>query len=159
LDGVGRQSEGLAQGYVHARRVFAAMKGIADTGFLVAFLNARDEHHDWAVELADRVTTPLITCEAVLTEAAYLLGNAALVLEVLSSGLLTLDFDLDANREHLVDLAGRFSDQAPDLCDLCVVRMSELHSEYPVLTTDRKDFSVYRRNRKQIIPTIFPPER
>ena len=135
------------------------MKGIADTGFLVTFLNARDEHHEWAVELADRVTTPLITCEAVLTEAAYLLGNATLVLEVLSSGLLTLDFDLDANREHLVELAGRFSDQAPDLCDLCVVRMSELHSEYPVLTTDRKDFSVYRRNRKQIIPTIFPPER
>ena len=135
------------------------MKGIAVSGFLVAFLNARDEHHAWAVELADRVTTPLITCEAVLTEAAYLLGSATLVLEVLSSGLLTLEFDLDANREHLVDLAERFSDQTPDLCDLCVVRMSELHSEYSVLTTDRKDFSVYRRNRKQIIPTIFPPQR
>lgn len=135
------------------------MNGIADTGFLVAFLNARDQHHSWAVELADRVTTPLITCEAVLTEAAYLLGDAKLVLEVLSSGLLTLEFNLEANREHLAVLADRFSDQTPDLCDLCVVRMSELHRDHSVLTTDRRDFSVYRRHRKQIIPTIYPPER
>jgi predicted nucleic acid-binding protein len=134
------------------------MKGIADTGFVVAFLNARDTHHAWALELAEQVTTPLITCEAVLTEAAYLLNQPALVLETLSSGLLALDFDLNANREQLVVLAERFSDQSPDLCDLCVVRMSELHPEHSVLTTDRKDFSVYRRNRNQVIRTIFPIE-
>ena len=135
------------------------MKGIADTGFVVAFLNARDTHHAWALELAEQVTTPLITCEAVLTEAAYLLNQPALVLETLSSGLLALDFDLNANREQLVVLAERFSDQSPDLCDLCVVRMSELHPEHSVLTTDRKDFSVYRRNRNQVIRTIFPIEQ
>lgn len=134
------------------------MKGIADMGFVVAFLNARDTHHAWALELAEQVTTPLITCEAVLTEAAYLLNQPALVLETLSSGLLALDFDLNANREQLVVLAERFSDQSPDLCDLCVVRMSELHPEHSVLTTDRKDFSVYRRNRNQVIRTIFPIE-
>jgi len=135
------------------------MNGIADTGFLVAFLNARDEHHAWAVELADRVTTPLITCEAVLTEAAYLLGSATLVLEVLSSGLLILEFEPAPNQDQLMALADRFSDQNPDLCDFCVVRMSELHPDHSVLTTDRNDFSVYRRNRKQVIPTIYPPER
>lgn len=134
------------------------MKGIADTGFVVAFLNARDTHHAWALDLAEQVTTPLITCEAVLTEAAYLLNQPALVLETLSSGLLALDFDLNANGEQLVVLAERFSDQSPDLCDLCVVRMSELHPEHSVLTTDRKDFSVYRRNRNQVIRTIFPIE-
>jgi predicted nucleic acid-binding protein len=134
------------------------MKGIADTGFVVAFLNARDTHHAWALDLAEQVTTPLITCEAVLTEAAYLLNQPALVLETLSSGLLALDFDLNANGEQLVVLAERFSDQSPDLCDLCVVRMSELHPEHSVLTTDRKDFSVYRRNRNQVIRTIFPVE-
>ena len=135
------------------------MKGIADTGFVVAFLNARDTHHAWALDLAEQVTTPLITCEAVLTEAAYLLNQPALVLETLSSGLLALDFDLNANGEQLVVLAERFSDQSPDLCDLCVVRMSELHPEHSVLTTDRKDFSVYRRNRNQVIRTIFPIEQ
>ena len=41
------------------------MKGIADTGFLVAFVNRADEHHDWAVSIAEQVTEPLIACGAV----------------------------------------------------------------------------------------------
>ena len=38
--------------------------------FLVAFANRADIHHAWAVELAERVSEPLLTCEAVLAEAA-----------------------------------------------------------------------------------------
>jgi predicted nucleic acid-binding protein len=37
------------------------MKGIADTGFLVAFANRGDSHHDWAVEVARNVTEPLLS--------------------------------------------------------------------------------------------------
>ncbi len=135
------------------------MTAIADTGFLVAFLNARDEHHAWAVGLAGQVAEPLLTCEAVLTEAAYLLGDPALVTEVLGSGLLEVEFNLAANHAHLTELAARFADQMPDLCDLCVVRMSELFPEHPVITTDRRDFAVYRRNKRDVIPVILPPER
>jgi hypothetical protein len=36
------------------------VKGIADTGFLVAFVNRTDEHHDWAVSIAEQVTEPLL---------------------------------------------------------------------------------------------------
>src|ERR1035438_8737879 len=32
------------------------VKGIADTGFLVAFVNRTDEHHDWAVSIAEQLT-------------------------------------------------------------------------------------------------------
>lgn len=135
------------------------MNAIADTGFLVAFLNAQDEFHEWAVALASQVTEPLLTCEAVLIEAAYLLKNPRLVLESLASGLLKVEFNLAANRAHLEELATRFSGQAPDLCDLCVVRMSELFPDHPVITTDRKDFAVYRRNKRDVIPTILPPEK
>ncbi|MGA2740585.1 MAG: PIN domain nuclease [Bryobacteraceae bacterium] len=42
------------------------MKAIADTGFLVAFGNRKDYHHEWAVGIAEGVTEPLVTCEAVL---------------------------------------------------------------------------------------------
>ncbi len=135
------------------------MNAIADTGFLVAFLNSRDEHHGWAVGLARQVAEPLLTCEAVLTEAAYLLDNPPLVMEALASGLVEVEFNLAANRAHLEDLAGRFADQRPDLCDLCVVRMSELFPAHHVITTDRRDFAVYRRNKRDTIPTIFPPEK
>ncbi|MBL9136982.1 MAG: PIN domain-containing protein [Verrucomicrobiales bacterium] len=135
------------------------MTAIADTGFIVAFLNARDEHHAWAAGLAEQVTVPLVTCEAVLTEAAYLLNDVRLVMELLASGLVEVKFNLTANRVHLAELADRFGDQHPDLCDLCVVRMSELFPDHAVLTTDRKDFAVYRRNKRDRIPAIFPPEK
>ena len=135
------------------------MTAIADTGFLVAFLNYRDEHHAWAVGLAEQVTTPLLTCEAVLTEAAYLLGDAGLVMDVLAAGLVDVEFSVTANRTHLSELSARFGDQQPDLCDLCVVRMSELFPDHSVLTTDRRDFAVYRRNKRDMIPVILPPEK
>ena len=57
------------------------MTAIADTGFLVAILNARDEHNAWAAGLARQISEPVLTCEAVLTEAAYLLNDSALVTE------------------------------------------------------------------------------
>ena len=134
------------------------MTAIADTGFLVAFLNARDEHHEWAVGLAQQVSESLLTCEAVLTEAAYLLNDPSLVVEALASGMVRVAFSVADNHTHLKDLARRFGDQHPDLCDLCVVRMSEIFPEHRVITTDRRDFAVYRRNKREIIPTIFPPE-
>jgi uncharacterized protein len=44
-----------------------------------------------------------------------------------------------------------------DLADLCLIRMSELHPECHVITVDRADFRVYRRNRREMIPVICPP--
>ena len=46
------------------------MTGIADTGFLVAFARSQDMHHGWALRVAEQVTEPLLTCEAVLAETA-----------------------------------------------------------------------------------------
>lgn len=58
------------------------MKGIADTGFIVAFGNRNDRHHTWAVEVAKTVTEPLLTCEGVLAEAVFHLGSASYVLSL-----------------------------------------------------------------------------
>jgi hypothetical protein len=56
-----------------------------------------------------------------------------------------------------VDLAQRYNDRAPDLADLCLIRMSEIHDSLPVLTVDEKDFRVYRRNGRDVIPIVCPP--
>ena len=134
------------------------MRGIADTGFIVAYANRRDQHHDWAMEIEADVSEPLLTCESVVAEAAHLLANLPDVLRLLSTGFLKLDFDLDANLEAIHGLAYRFADQQPDLADLCIVRMSELFPHHRVVTTDRRDFTVYRRNQSEPIPLILPPE-
>jgi uncharacterized protein len=133
------------------------LKAIADTGFLVAFANRTDAHHAWAVELAERVTEPLLTCEPVLAEASFHLRDAALVLAMATEGLVRLALDVEANLGPLYALAKRYEDREPDLADLCIIRMSELHPRHSVITVDRADFRVYRRNKREAIPLICPP--
>ena len=133
------------------------MKGIADTGFLVAFANSADHHHAWAVGVAEKVTDPLLTCEAVLAETAFHLESVALVLAMIDDGLIVLDFDCTAHLPQLAALAKRYRDRSPALADLCLIRMSELRPKHSVITVDRTDFRVYRRNKREAIPLICPP--
>jgi predicted nucleic acid-binding protein len=133
------------------------VKGIADTGFLVAFANRNDRYHDWAVSVAGRVTEPLLTCEAVLAETAFHLRNVALVLAMIRDGLIALAFDCQDHLPQLTALASRYGDRQPDLSDLCLIRMSELYPRHSVITVDSDDFRIYRRNKREAIPLIFPP--
>ena len=134
------------------------MKAIADTGFLVAFANRRDRHHEWAISLAGRVTEPLLTCECVLAEAAFHLQSVALVLAMIREGLVMLAFDCSDHLDQLIELANRYADRHPDFADLCLIRMSELYPRYSVITVDREDFRIYRRNKREAIPLICPPQ-
>ena len=134
------------------------MKGIADTGFLVAFANRNDAHHDWAVGVASRVTEPLLTCEAVLAESAFHLESASLPLAMISDRLITIAFACNDHLPQLTALAKRYADRHPDLADLCLIRMSELYPRHAVITVDREDFRAYRRNKREMLPLICPPD-
>jgi uncharacterized protein len=57
---------------------------------------------------------------------------------------------------QLQGLAKRYADRKPDLADLCLIRMSELHPKLPVITVDREDFRGYRRNKREVNPLICP---
>jgi predicted nucleic acid-binding protein len=133
------------------------MKAIADTGFLVAFARANDVHHLWAVSLAGRVTEPLLTCEPVLAETAFHLRSVPLVVEMLEEGLIKVAFNCSDHLPRLGELARAYADREPDLADLCLIRMSELYPRHSVVTVDREDFRVYRRNKREAIPLICPP--
>lgn len=133
------------------------MRGIADSGLIVALLNRDDRHHKWALEIARTVSEPLLTCEAVLSEAGFQVGSIQWVLDLVREGLLKVAFDLSKNFEEVVDLAKRYHNRTPDLADLCLIRMSEIHGDLPVLTVDEKDFRVYRRNGRDVIPIVCPP--
>src|SRR5215469_10106216 len=112
------------------------MRGIADTGFIVAFARRNDQHHGWAVNVAKRITEPLLTCEAVLAEAAFQLESSSYVLALLQDEMLRLAFDCKRNLAPLAELARRFEDRNPDLADLCLIRMSELYPHHVILTVD-----------------------
>jgi uncharacterized protein len=132
---------------------------ICDTGPLVAYLSRRDPQNRWAIALWQQLRPPFLTCEAVLTEAAYFLRDDGLSLEplfdLLDRRVLDLDFDLDANWPRVRMLMSRYTQM--DLADACVVAMTERHARCQVLTVDRKDFSTYRRNDRQVIDFVAPP--
>ncbi len=135
------------------------MKGIADTGFIVAFGNRNDRYHAWALEIAKGMTEPLLTCEAVLAEAAFHLGSSSYVLSLVCDEMFRVAFDWARNLEQLSALAARYEDRRPDLADLCLIRMSELFPRHVVVTVDETDFRVYRRNKREAIPLMCPSQR
>jgi len=134
------------------------VKGIADTGFLVAFANRHDEHHAWAVGVAAQLDGPLLTCEAVLAECAFHLQDAVVTIDMVRDELVTIALDVTKELPHLRGLAARYRNRRPDLADLCVIRLSELHPARTVVTVDESDFRVYRRNKRDAIPLVVPPK-
>lgn len=133
------------------------MRGIVDTGFVVAFARRNDRYHEWAVDLAKGITEPLLTCEAVLAEAAFHLESSSYVLSLVEDEMLRLAFDASRQMPQLRQLARRYDDRKPDLAHLCLIRMSELYPRHTVITVDENDFRVYRRNKRETIPLICPP--
>jgi predicted nucleic acid-binding protein len=132
---------------------------ICDTGPLVAYLNRRDSHHAWALAVLKQLPPPLLVCEAVLTEALYFLREDDLdvdpVFALIDRGAVRIDFDLAAHWPRVRTLMKKYSRM--DLADASVVAMSELHPRSQVLTVDRRDFTLYRRHDRQVVPFIAPP--
>jgi uncharacterized protein len=133
------------------------MKAIADTGLLVAMARVNDQYHDWAAEVAEQISWPVLTCEAVLAETAFHLQSSEEVLGMLRDNIVRVAFDCESDLEHLCALAVRYADRRPDLADLCLIRMSELYPKHFVITVDG-DFRVYRRNKREAIPLLCPPK-
>ena len=74
---------------------------------------------------------------------------------MLDMELVRMAFDLESHGAELAHLDRRYADRHPDLADLCLIRMSELFPEHPVVTVDG-DFRIYRRNRRGVIPVVMP---
>ena len=134
---------------------------ICDTGPLLAYLNRNDPLHAWSTAIMKQIRPPLLSCEAVLTEAAYFLREDGVAIDplfqLMERNALRLDFELSAHWPRVRTLMKRWDQM--DLADASIVVMSELHTRSQVLTIDRKDFSVYRRNDRQLIDFVAPPKR
>ena len=132
---------------------------IVDTGPIVALLSSSDAHHDWTRDLLNAIEPPLVTCEAVISEACFILhrinGGQDAVLELIERGVIAVSFSLKAELSSVRRLMAKYASVPMSLADACLVRMSEMEAEAKVLTLDG-DFRIYRRNRRQSIPCLSP---
>jgi uncharacterized protein len=134
---------------------------ICDTGPLFAYLNRNDPYHAWAVALMKQVRAPMLVSEPVFTETVYFLREDGLAVDplfqLLEREAVRVEFNLFAHWPRMRTLMTRYEQM--DLADASIVVMTELHNRSQVLTIDRKDFSVYRRNDRQVIDFIAPPRQ
>lgn len=129
------------------------------TGSLVAVLNRRDQFHSWVTVELNKIEPPLLTCEAVLSEACFLLrnvyGGSQAVISLINTGVIHIPFRLDEEVGLIGGLLARYSSVPMSLADACLVRMAEQYTASIVLTLD-SDFRIYRKHRNQTIPVIMP---
>jgi len=132
---------------------------LLDTGPLVAYLKRQDRFHGWVTAELANIEPPLLTCEAVLSEACFLLrnvyGGQEAVISLLNTGLIQIPFRLHEESGSIRELIARYQSVPMSLADACLVRMAEQYSEGNILTLD-SDFLIYRKNRNEIIPVIMP---
>lgn len=132
---------------------------IADTGPLVALLDRDEQHHDWAVATFDGFRAPLLTCEAVVAETLYLLNTVPrcqhALLEMGAKKVLQISYSIAEEWRSIANLLARYADIPMDFSDACLVRMTELREDAIVWTLDR-DFRIYRRHGRRVIPLLMP---
>jgi predicted nucleic acid-binding protein len=130
---------------------------LVDAGFLVALLSRRDANHRWAATLAARIPPPWITCEAVLSEAAHLLGERGTrsLGSLLRRGAVVCGYRFADDMDAVLKLLEKYADVPMSFADACLVRMTETLNEPVLLTTDA-DFRVYRRHGRHVIPCVLP---
>lgn len=135
---------------------------VVDAGPIVAWLNRGDAHHPWARAQFERLRPPLLTCEAVLAEAAFLVeyagGDPATIAALTANGVFRLAPVLAEEAGAVLQLMRRYRNFPMWLADACLVRLSELAPNAVVFTLDA-DFRIYRRRGRAVIPVLMPEGR
>jgi len=130
------------------------MKAILDAGPLIAAWDKSDKHHQWAKTTLKQYSGPYLTTELVLCEVAHMTGKDAAILEGVRTGRFLIGVSLKADAAAMQRVL--FAYGHSDLADASIVVLSEKEPHLPVLTTDKRHFSTYRRADKTALPMVAP---
>jgi predicted nucleic acid-binding protein len=132
---------------------------ILDTGPLVGALDRDDQWHVWAAKAFGTIRRPAITYDAVISEACFLLRSApdsrGKIFAMIERGIIRVVPVLPDESPAVRTLLARYG-RRMDYADACLVRLSELHREHVIVTTDAKDFRIYRRFGRQSLALRVP---
>lgn len=124
-------------------------KVLVDTGPLVAFFSADDQHHSLCAETLKTLRTPLLTSWPVLVETAYFLHRDPASQRLLFSAVAARFLEIlplePAEFLAIADLAQKYHDLTPQLADLSLVYLAAREKLSVIFTLDRRDFTVFRQ--------------
>ena len=129
------------------------MSLLLDTGALVTLLDRSQPNHRRFADFFDTWRSAVVSTEAVLTESSHLLGRVGggrtACLDFFLAGGATLVPQTRATLGRCRDLVERYRDLPMDYADATLVVLAEDLDTNLVLTTDRKDFAIYRIGRSK----------
>jgi len=135
------------------------INAILDTGPLVGSLDRDDQWHEWAAKEFADIRQPALTCDAVISEACFLLRSVPdarqKIFALVERGVVRIVPILPDESAAVRALLARYGGRM-DYADACLVRLSELHRKHTVVTTDAEDFRIYRRFGRQALPLRVP---
>ena len=134
---------------------------IADTGFFFALGNRQDKFHQKAKQCLQKLEEPIITTYPVIIETSYLLAercNQSIqfkFLEQFIQGRVNI-FSLEIHHlEQCLCLMKQYADLPMDLADASLVVVAEELDEARILTTDQRDFNIYRFHTVKVFNNIL----
>jgi predicted nucleic acid-binding protein len=124
---------------------------LLDTGPLVALLSKHDAAHSKAQRAFSECLAPFRCCEAVVTEACFLMRKVhsrgpAEVIALAQRGLFQMSISLENEWTAIESLLAKYASRSISLADACLIRCADIYQEPRILTFD-SDFEVYRWSR------------
>jgi predicted nucleic acid-binding protein len=133
---------------------------LLDTGAIVALLDRSERHHRECASAIVEIQDPLLTCEAVVAEACYLLRGikkaADAVLENVETGAFLVPYRVSGKTATLRRLLRKYADVPMDFADACLVDMASDYQTGRILTLDR-DFHIYRWGKNRPFELLVDP--
>lgn len=135
---------------------------IADTGFFLALFNANDDHHQRAKATLNRLDEPLVTTHPVISETCYLLvargggivQECKFLVDVAEEAFQVFDLEI-AHFQRMASLIKQYENLPMDYADASLVVLAESLKHGKILTTDRRDFAVYRWSNINIFENLL----
>ena len=123
---------------------------LTDTRPLVAIINPRDAGHAACGAYAAGLTAPMLTTWPVVTEAAWMLRRVPKDVRTLFRMISLRDLQVAPlppdSADWLESFFETYEDQEPQLADASLVYLANALGLDTVFTTDRRDFTIYRKD-------------
>ena len=137
-------------------------KSLIDTGFLLAAMDASDQHHAECAKSYRLMAKDALLPDVVLPELAYLLKRElgvkalATLLRLVANGKFEIVRSMDLDFRRAAELIEQYDDINIDMVDAVIVALAERLKIGTVLTVDRRHFGMFKPTHCdafEILPT------
>jgi uncharacterized protein len=132
---------------------------LIDTGVIFALFDQDEWAHERCVRALESIHSPLVTCEAVITESCYMLRHRKDAVDAMlanvETGFFGIPLQTSRSAPQIREILRKYRDTPADFADACLIHMANELDTGDILTLDR-DFRHYRWRRNRSFRLLIP---